>query len=52
MAWNDISYLYVKRIEINDLEFLNYFSMEKCDVRWDDFLQFLELFFNRERWFS
>jgi hypothetical protein len=22
----------------------NYFSVEKCDVEWDDFLEFLELF--------
>jgi hypothetical protein len=24
--------------------------MEKGDVAWDDFLEFLELFFNGERW--
>jgi hypothetical protein len=24
--------------------------MEKCDMGWDDFLKFLELFFNREMW--
>jgi hypothetical protein len=30
--------------------FLNYFSMEKCDVGWSDFLKFSELFFNGEMW--
>jgi hypothetical protein len=28
----------------------NYFSMEKGDVTWGDFLVFLELFFNEKRW--
>jgi hypothetical protein len=28
----------------------NYFSMEKGYVAWGDFLEFLELFFNGERW--
>jgi hypothetical protein len=30
--------------------FQNYFSIEKDVVAWGDFLEFLELFFNRERW--
>jgi hypothetical protein len=32
------------------LNFQNYFSIEKGDVACSYFLEFLELFFNRERW--
>jgi hypothetical protein len=32
------------------LNFQNYFSMDKGDKVWDDFLEFLELFFNGEKW--
>jgi hypothetical protein len=31
------------------LNFQNYFSLEKGDMARDDFLEFLELFFNGER---
>jgi hypothetical protein len=34
------------------LYFQNYFSIEKGDVPWGDFLKFLDLFFNRERWYG
>jgi hypothetical protein len=53
MTWDDVSYLHVQRIEINDLVFLKLiFLMEKCDVGWGDFLDFLELFFDtkKEMW--
>jgi hypothetical protein len=35
---------------IHFLELLNYFSMEKYDMGWGDFLKFFELFFNGEMW--
>jgi hypothetical protein len=31
-------------------QIFNYFWMEKCDVGWGNFLEFLELFFNGEMW--
>jgi hypothetical protein len=34
------------------LEFQNYSSMEKGGRSWGDFLEFLELFFNGERWYD
>jgi hypothetical protein len=36
MAWNDISYLYVKRIEINELEFFKLFFNGEMwrEMRW------------------
>jgi hypothetical protein len=38
--------------EVISLTFQNYFSMKKCDMGWGDVTcsEFLELFFNRERW--
>jgi hypothetical protein len=32
-----------------NLNFHNYFLMEKCDMARDNFLEFLELFFSCER---
>jgi hypothetical protein len=32
------------------LNFQNYFSIEKVDMAWGDFLKFLEIFFYLERW--
>jgi hypothetical protein len=41
MTWGDVTCF---------LKFQNYFWIKKGDVEWGDFLEFLELFFNRERW--
>jgi hypothetical protein len=57
--WHEMVFLIIFSIEKCDvvwgdvacyLNFQNYFSMEKGDVAWGDFFEFLELFFNGERW--
>jgi hypothetical protein len=35
MTWDDVSYLHIQRIEINDLEFLELFFQLR-NVTWDE----------------